>query len=207
TAMGPPLALLALGGLGLTLIRAGIAEAIWLAFPLPYLLVIGTWSSRFERYAVPLLPFAALLAARAVVALVDAGRVRLPWLRRVPAGLAVTVAAGLLLALPVGRLVAFHRLLGRPDTREVAASWIEHQLPSGTRIAVEPYGPSLPVASGVLGASRKAAMLDFARSPGEERAPSRRWCRGTTRRAATGSFGSTPMTSGGSGASRSGTSS
>jgi hypothetical protein len=167
TAMGLPLALVALAGLGLTLIRAGIAEAIWLAFPLPYLLVIGTWSSRFERYAVPLLPFAALLAARAVVALVDAGRAHLSWLRRVPAGLAVTVAAGLLLALPVGRLVAFHRLLGRPDTREVAASWIEHQLPSGTRIAVEPYGPSLPVASGVLRASRKAATLDFARSPGE----------------------------------------
>src|SRR2546422_4342781 len=31
TAMGLPLALVALGGLGLTLIRAGIAEAIWLA--------------------------------------------------------------------------------------------------------------------------------------------------------------------------------
>ena len=130
-----------------------VAEAIWLAFPLPYLLVIGTWGSRFERYAVPLLPFAALFAARAVVALVDAGRAHLPWLRRVPAGLGVTVAAGLLLALPVGRLVAFHRLLGRPDTREVAASWIEHQLPPGTRIAVEPYGPSLPVASGVLDGS------------------------------------------------------
>jgi Dolichyl-phosphate-mannose-protein mannosyltransferase len=167
TAMGMPLALLAAVGLGLALVRGRAAEAIWLAFPLPYLLVIGTWSSRFERYTVPLLPFTALLAALAVVRLVDLARAHLVPLGRVSPRTTVTVVAGLLLVSPVMRLVTFHRLLARPDTREVATGWIERQLPPGTRIAVEPYGPSLPVTSELLRTSRRAATLDFARSAGE----------------------------------------
>jgi 4-amino-4-deoxy-L-arabinose transferase-like glycosyltransferase len=141
-AMGWPVYLLALVGLVWALVVCGPRELILLAFAVPYLLVIVTWSSRFERYVIPLLPCFALLAAttldRGVAALV---RLRRPW-----PGVAFALAGALLLALGLGRATAYHQLLARPDTRELGAGWIEQQVPPGTRIALEPYSVSLPVA-------------------------------------------------------------
>jgi hypothetical protein len=144
-AMGWPLYLLALAGLVWAVAARGAREAVLLAFAVPYLLVIVTWSSRFERYALPLLPFVTLLAA---VALVRGGRwvavrARLgsPW-----PGIALAGAMVLLVAPQVGRVVAYHRLLARPDTRMLGAGWIEREVPPGARIALEPYSLSLPVA-------------------------------------------------------------
>jgi hypothetical protein len=144
-AMGWPLYLLALAGLGWALAVRGAREVVLLAFAVPYLVVIATWSARFERYAIPLLPCLTLLAAVAVTRGVSwlSGRVRLapPW----PA---LTLAAGavLLVAPPLARVTAYHRLLAEPDTRELGAAWVERHVPPGTRIALEPYSLSLPVA-------------------------------------------------------------
>jgi hypothetical protein len=145
-AMGWPLYLLALAGLACALAVRGAREAILLAFVAPYLLVIVTWSSRFERYAIPLLPCLTLLAAAVVVRGVGwlSTRARLataPW----PA-LALLGAAALLVAPALARVGAYHRLLAQPDTRELGAGWVERQVPPGTRIALEPYSLSLPVA-------------------------------------------------------------
>ena len=166
TAMGPPVALLAVAGLGLVLARGGPREATWLSFPIVYFLLIATWSARFERYAVPLLPFAALLAALAVAVLAEEAHRRLP-LRRVSLGVTLVAVTGLCLIPAVARLVTFQLVLARPDTREVAAAWIERQIPLGARIAVEPYGPSLPVGRSALTETPGTALLDLARSPGE----------------------------------------
>jgi hypothetical protein len=145
-AMGWPLCLLALAGLAWAIARRGTREAILLAFPVPYLLVILTWSSRFERYAIPLLPCLTLLGALALVRGVGwlcerVGLVRGAW----PA-VALTAAAAVLLAPPLGRVAAYHRLLARPDTRELGSSWVERHVPGGARIALEPFSLSLPVA-------------------------------------------------------------
>lgn len=146
-AMGWPLALLGLAGLVTLLARRDARAAVLLAFPLPYFLVIGAWSSRFERYAIPLLPFLALCAA---IALVAGGRWlarrgilgRAPW----PA-VALAAAAALLVVPEAGRVLAYHALLGRPDTRVLGAAWVERTIPPGARIALEPYSLALPVAS------------------------------------------------------------
>lgn len=145
-AMGWPLYLLALAGLGWALARRGAREAVLLAFALPYLLVIVSWSSRFERYAIPLLPCLTLLAAVALVRGVAwlSERVRLapgPW----PA-IALAGAAVVLLAPALARVTAYHQLLAQPDTRELGSDWIERQVPPGARIALEPYSLMLPVA-------------------------------------------------------------
>ncbi|HSE96172.1 MAG TPA: glycosyltransferase family 39 protein, partial [Methylomirabilota bacterium] len=148
-AMGVPLLLLAAGGLGLLAWRRAPADLVLLAFPLPYFLVIGTWSSRFERYAVPLLPFLALLAALALVVLIPR-LVRATWRaeRRGYGWVGVAAAVVLLLAPELYRVGRFHVLLGRPDTRRVAADWIERELPPGLRIAMEPYSPAVQVTPG-----------------------------------------------------------
>jgi hypothetical protein len=144
-AMGWPVYLLALVGLAWALAVRGPREAILLAFAAPYLVVIVTWSSRFERYAIPLLPCFALLAAatavRGVGRLVERGRLARPWPQA-----ALAVAVALLLAPALARSAAYHQLLGRPDTRELGSDWITRQVPPGARIALEPYSVSLPIA-------------------------------------------------------------
>jgi 4-amino-4-deoxy-L-arabinose transferase-like glycosyltransferase len=144
-AMGWPVLLLALAGLVWAIVVRGAREAVLLAFAVPYLVVIATWSSRFERYAIPLLPSLALLAAAAVVRGIDGlatrGRLARPWPGIVFAGVVV-----LLVVPALGRVAAYHRLLARPDTRELGAGWVERRVPRGARIALEPYTLSLPVA-------------------------------------------------------------
>jgi hypothetical protein len=148
-AMGWPAYLLAAAGLVWAVTTRGARAAVLLAFAVPYLVVIMTWSSRFERYAIPLLPTLALLAAVALVrigAWLGARRSLSEWLRpRIAPAVVVSIAV-LLFAPALTRVVAYHRLLGRPDTRELGSGWIVRQVPPGARIALEPYGVSLPVA-------------------------------------------------------------
>jgi hypothetical protein len=145
-AMGWPLYLLALAGLAWALTARGAREAVLLTFAVTYLLVIVTWSSRFERYAIPVLPSLTLLAAVALVRGVGwvSCRARLglgPW-----RAVALAVAAGLLLVPALGRVVTYHRLLAQPDTRLLGADWVEGHVQPGVRIALEPYSVALPVA-------------------------------------------------------------
>lgn len=145
-AMGWPLCLLALAGVAWALARRGAREVLLLAFPLQYFVVIGTWSSRFERYVIPLLPYLAVLAAAALAAAARWADTRRPGWLAAPARLGVVGAVVAALVLPeVGRAVAYHRLLAEPDTRVLGAAWVEREVPYGTRIALEPYSVALPV--------------------------------------------------------------
>jgi 4-amino-4-deoxy-L-arabinose transferase-like glycosyltransferase len=149
-AMGWPLYLLALAGLAWALTVRGPRERVLLAVAVPYLVVIVTWSTRFERYAIPLLPVLTLFGAVAVVRGIDwvSARVRHasgPWRAAALAGAVV-----LLVAPALGRVAAYHRLLAQPDTRALGAAWVEHQVPPGARMALQPYSLSLPVARGQL---------------------------------------------------------
>ena len=154
--MGLPLFVLALGGLALLLNRRAPSDVILLAFVLPYFVFIGSLSSRFERYALPLLPFLALLAALALVEV--AGRARGSGWRlaaRWRPGLGLAMAACLLVAPELARVTYFHVLLSRPDTRALAGEWIEREIPAGSRIALEPYSPALPLTPAMVREGRR----------------------------------------------------
>ncbi len=153
--MGLPLFVLALGGLALALRTRTRRDLLLLAFPLPYFLVIGSWSSRFERYTLPLLPFMAVLAALCLVALVRQLRRASPALGRRSPAVALGVVACLLLAPEIGRLARFHVLLGRPDTRLLAKEWINREIPAGARLFVEAYSPTLQLAPGMIREQRE----------------------------------------------------
>jgi hypothetical protein len=151
---------LALVGFVWAVARPGWREAILLAFPVPYFIVIGTWSSRFERYVLPLLPFLAILAALGLARLVGAARERLDGRAGGPLR-AMSPAAGLALAIAlvvgpeVVRVVHWHVLFARPDTRQLAGAWIEEQIPSGARIAMEPYSPAIRLSPAMVRAERE----------------------------------------------------
>jgi hypothetical protein len=158
--MGVPLSVLALAGVLLAVVRRGRREVILLAFPLPYFLVIGSWSSRFERYTLPLLPFLALFAAIALVALAawlrerSTGSSGLAAATRWP-GLGLAVAALLLVAPEVARGLHWHWLLAQPDTRVVAGEWIEQNIPADARVAMEPYSPAIRLSRAMVRAERE----------------------------------------------------
>lgn len=154
--MGLPLFVLALGGLALLLNRRAPVDLVLLAFVLPYFVFIGSLSSRFERYALPLLPFLALLAALALVEV--AGRARGSGWRlaaRWRPGLGLAMAACLLVAPELARVTYFHVLLSRPDTRALAGAWIEREIPAGSQIALEPYSPALPLTPAMVREGRR----------------------------------------------------
>lgn len=147
-----------LGWIGLTLAAIGLVwgagrarhwAIVIVPFCLLFLAMISLQSLRWERWIVPLLPFAALAAARALCGIVDL----------VPAArwrsAALTAALLGLLAPMVGtaRSEASER---RHDTRQIATAWLRAHAPPGSRILVEhaafdlmaaPYALRFPLGS------------------------------------------------------------
>ena len=104
-----------------------------------YFVYISTWKELADRYLLPIVPLLLLLAARVCVELVDLAR---PRARRVAVPAAVVVLA-VALVLPLADSIAFDRALSGTDTREVAREWIQRNVPAGSLIAIENYGPPL----------------------------------------------------------------
>jgi hypothetical protein len=105
-------------------------------FPGVYLGLISLFEMKAERYVLPLLPLAAVFAAALSVELVRR------WLPARPALRAAALAA-LTLAMAGPSLVAYARGLDRlrGDTRTLAREWIEANVPPGSFIVTEGYGP------------------------------------------------------------------
>lgn len=137
---GPLLSSMGLGGLLLatagTIWGAG-GDRRWalviLPFCLVFLLMIAAQSLRWERWIVPLLPFAAIAAARALCGAADL----LPraWGER----LLLPVATLLLLTpmLATARTEATER---RHDTRQIASAWLRQHAPAGRSVLIEHGG-------------------------------------------------------------------
>lgn len=129
------------GRLAVTFTRRSVQSLLLLLFPVIYFLVMGATRHYFARYALPLVPFAAVFAADAI-----------DWIVRslgnynrqlAPAAGAVLVLAAV--AQPLASSMRHDILLTRPDTRTIAKEWIETNLPAGAKIALDwqTHGPPL----------------------------------------------------------------
>lgn len=151
-----------LGLLGLTLLpRRHRRLALWLlAFPIAYLSLIVAMKMVVLRNLYPLLPVtAALLGAGAVAVARRAARA---WRRYSPAArpaIAVPSIAALCLAVPGYETSVQAVGLARSSTRELAAAWIETNLPPGVAIVQEAYTPRLDPARHALWKIRFAARI------------------------------------------------
>jgi hypothetical protein len=136
-------------------LRPSRKDRILLALhPLLFLTFISSLALRWSRWAVPALPFLAILEAAPVDALRSAS---FPRFRR-----ATTAAAALLvlcLAVGLGRsALGLAREVGAESTQTLARRWIIDHIPSGSSIVEEAYCPQLPrdrhhlygIASGAL---------------------------------------------------------
>jgi hypothetical protein len=130
-------------GLGLPFLLASIAGAVWLAmsdrrrgllvlsFPVVYYLGMGSGRTVFMRHMLPVIPFAALLAAVFVDRL--ASRVsRSEWHRA--SGLAAALLTAVLALDSAVRAVQLDALLATPDTRTLASQLVEARYPRGATV-------------------------------------------------------------------------
>jgi 4-amino-4-deoxy-L-arabinose transferase-like glycosyltransferase len=130
--------LIAAGALGLWRICTGPERMKWVlvtTFPLIYFRFISNQNIFFGRYLLPLIPFLSLLAAAAVVRIVD-------WLREasVPRPVRSLVTVGLTLiaiAPPAYTSITYDANAAKVWTTEQAYDWIRRELPIGTSIRLE----------------------------------------------------------------------
>jgi 4-amino-4-deoxy-L-arabinose transferase-like glycosyltransferase len=103
--------------------------AVLLMYPAALFVFVSSFSVRFDRNLLPLIPFAAVLAAFALAPLWR-------WLERRPrlAVVAVTAAVAMATLHPLARDVVFDLQLRTPHTKRQLAEWIA-ALPPGTRVA------------------------------------------------------------------------
>jgi len=109
-------------------------QLLVLSFAVPSLAITSTQGYMSPQYMTPLLPFAALLAARAIA---TAGQ----WLRgnagtrwAAPAVVAALIVA--VLAGPAAESARLEQGFLRPDSRVTATAWLRAHIPAGSTVAV-----------------------------------------------------------------------
>jgi 4-amino-4-deoxy-L-arabinose transferase-like glycosyltransferase len=136
--LGVALVVLAVAGLAWALWRHTDVDLLLAPYALAYFLYISTWKELADRYLLPILPLLLLLAVRLSF---DFVTVR-PAGRKVRASAVAIVLAAALVA-PLAGSVAFDRELSGTDVRVRAKAWVESNVPAGSIIAAENYGPPL----------------------------------------------------------------
>jgi len=139
---------LVLGGLALGFKRRQKRDLILYSYPVVMLIMIATWKARATRYLFPMAPFFILIGAVFLDRMLESiGRKIAPAgaerKRRLAfAAISIFLVAGILApsALRLGR---FDAALAGADSRTRAKEWIEYNIPQGTRIALESYGPPI----------------------------------------------------------------
>jgi len=127
-------------------IKAGVlgpgrGRALMLAgFTLVYYYVMATSHQIYGRYTVPLLPFAALLAAIGVTTVTGALRPHVP--ERLRPAVSAVLALVVLLA-PAVRAISFDQAMARTQTTDLAYRWLDTNVPDGVVVVAETYPAQL----------------------------------------------------------------
>ncbi|MEJ7925889.1 glycosyltransferase family 39 protein [Sphingobium sp. AN641] len=131
--MGAAGLVVAAAGMVLVLLRGGVARATLLPIALLFFILISAQTLIWERWAVPLLPLAALFTGLAVSALVTWARAK----GGRPAALAVAAVMMAALVPPAMSALAARATERAHDTRALASAWVRDHVPAGSRIVLE----------------------------------------------------------------------
>jgi 4-amino-4-deoxy-L-arabinose transferase-like glycosyltransferase len=127
--LGVPLLAAAIAGMGAMFLLEPRTAVLLLSFPIAYYAVAGSVRNLFFRYAIPLVPFLCLAAARlvtlAVPKIYDSARTQ---------AVAVVLAAGVIILPSAMSVVRFDRIISRTDNRVVVARWFDENVPAGSSV-------------------------------------------------------------------------
>ncbi len=137
-----------LGGILLALARRRKADLILLSYPLLQFAMILTWKTRATRYLFPMAPFFILIAAFFLDWLLGRGdrifaREKTKPKRRLIWSIATVITIAAILAPSAVRLWNLDSALAGLDSRTRAKQWIDFNIPKGTCLALESYGPPI----------------------------------------------------------------
>jgi hypothetical protein len=127
-AIGRGVMTFALVGCVATIAKSWKEGVLLLLFPVAFFAFIAN-TAPASRYLNPILPFAALMAARGLMTLAAS---------RLPAA-AVWIAAAAIAAGPLAASVRSDQFFRTPDTRQLAQQFIQEKIASGATVLVQPY--------------------------------------------------------------------
>ncbi|MFC1799799.1 tetratricopeptide repeat protein [Candidatus Eisenbacteria bacterium] len=127
---------LALAGIGYGVRRDRYFSLAFLAFPLVYFAVIGSWKTAADHYFLPVLPFLLMFAVLPLWKIFEkAAHTRKELL--------LGLAACLFLIPSILQIRDLHLHPAMPDNRTIAGGWIEENIERGAAIAKEQITPRL----------------------------------------------------------------
>jgi 4-amino-4-deoxy-L-arabinose transferase-like glycosyltransferase len=141
--------ILVIGGVAFSLIKHRKKDIILLSIPLVLFFIIGGWKAMAVRYLLPLTPFLILIASvflDSILCRIESGLAKSPSSSLIRLGQKgwISVLIILIFILPsVVKVIRFDLTLTQTDTRTVARDWIEENLPAGSYLAKEMYGPPI----------------------------------------------------------------
>lgn len=122
-----------------------------LSWVLPYFIIIGSWSLKFDRYTIPLLPFLALLGASLLVNIINNTFKKID-----PAGkknaykyLITSLAVIMLIISPTISSINKIENFTRVNTVQIALEWIENNIPENSTFIREHYTPEVELIKGL----------------------------------------------------------
>lgn len=136
-------------GVGVPMLLAAVAGAVWLAIdapfaavlllavPVAYYVLLGSGRTVFARYMLPIVPFMCVSAAY----LVDRSARTFAGWKTPAARVAVTFAGLAIIAAPtLADSIAFDRLMTKTDTRVLGGNWIAAAAPEGASLYQTGFG-------------------------------------------------------------------
>jgi 4-amino-4-deoxy-L-arabinose transferase-like glycosyltransferase len=135
--IGVPLLVAGIAGIALVAWRERRLALVVFSFPVAYFAVAGSLHLLFFRYAIPLLPFLCLAAARLLCQAASAVVTMSPAPSNVrrPLFVGVTVLGAVLLAWPsMASVWRFDRIIRQTDNRVVIARWFAQYVPPGSSV-------------------------------------------------------------------------
>lgn len=139
--LGLPLFFAAIAGMLAILARDPRAGLVLLSFPIAYYAVAGSVRNLFFRYAIPLVPFLCVAAARFVTLVVPgiykAVTLRLgrPYVASSRGQHTAVAVAAIAIVLPSGFSVTrFDHIISQTDNRVLVARWFDEHVPPGSSV-------------------------------------------------------------------------
>ncbi|MGO8684069.1 MAG: hypothetical protein ACLQUT_05755, partial [Thermoleophilia bacterium] len=155
--LGLVLLVLALAGVIYALWRHSIVDLMLAPYVVIYFLYISSWHELPNRYLLPIIPLALLLAARLGLVLgrlrlrvprIASGRVATPgWVATAAAALLIVALLAWGIAGQLGSSLSYDRSLSGVDVRVIARQWVQTNIRSGVALAVDTYAPPLVTVS------------------------------------------------------------
>ena len=135
--LGFMITLTAILGFFIILTKLSNKKISFLSFPIIFFIVLILSPFKFW-YILPIIPFICLLASYCILTIINI----ITKSKKIETTLLVTISVVMIL-LPLYSIILFDYKISQKDTRTIAREWVAQNIPEGTKLLVDNYGPQL----------------------------------------------------------------